>query len=301
MLASANQAETERLQLDLVELIRLIKQPLQNQLVGIDQCKPDDPTARDYVTEELFAVAVRFFEINGHISELATQLCCEILTYIAPSKYGGLTPTTMAQLISGMAKNVPQRYSELPDSAFLSVSLLSQSDQTDGTNYSEKFVDCLSRFSLLISKTHEEDSGKEGSEKYETEAAGNINQVHDEDGLPRDKKEPELQPVGQRFKINPAHEEGTLPRAKEEPELHQITEGLNFEQVIGDEKNLCTSEKHDTSQVLARTNDLLAFLRRFKLSAGTALGVVLREAKAISARISRSLQDMTHWLKAPMK
>jgi len=96
---SADQADIERLQRELAELIALVQLPLRQQLAEISEGKADDLTALDYIMEELFAVAVRFREIDDRISERVAYVCWKVFTYLAPLRYDGLTPTTMAQLM----------------------------------------------------------------------------------------------------------------------------------------------------------------------------------------------------------
>ena len=210
---------------ELAELLTLVEQPLQAQLDGINEGKTGEPTARDYLMEELLAVAVRFYGFDTSISERVAQVCWEIFTHLAPSKYDCLTPTTMAQLMATMAQKVPQRYSgELPSSSFLSLSLLSHSDQAFGTNYGQRFREGLCRFSQLISKTQGILPGEEQSELPRMGEVPKIKQALVEDAVCRAKEESELHRTDELSKIIQVVVEDARDRAKEESELHRTHE-----------------------------------------------------------------------------
>jgi DNA-binding NarL/FixJ family response regulator len=146
--------EIERMREQLAETIALVEQALQDQLIRISAGQPADLNAQDYITEEFFAVAVRFFEAAGTRSEALPQLCCEIFSHLAPSKYGGLTAAKMARLMSQVARAYPDRYTgELHPSSFLCVNLLACSDDIFGTNHAEKVRNCLLRFANLLLAT----------------------------------------------------------------------------------------------------------------------------------------------------
>jgi hypothetical protein len=257
------------MQRELAEMIVLVQSPLRQQLVGITEGKPDDPTALDFIMEELFAVAVRFCKINDRISERAAYVCWKIFTYLAPSRYEGLTPTTMARLMSNMAKSVPQRYSDLQTSSFLSVDLLSHSDQISGTNYAENLLDCLIRFTHLISKTQ---------------------------GIPRAKEESQLQPTVEVSATKQAVLEDANFRAKEESELQPMEETLKIKQMMAAEDGVPQSSTvHDYLSKLSE---------RFMLVVGrvnAAFRIILSVTIALFLRIYPSLQKVKHWLNSPMK
>jgi CheY-like chemotaxis protein len=230
--ASVDQADIHRMQYELAELFTLVEQPLQEQLDGIKEGKTGDPTARDYIMEELLAVAVRFYGFDADMSERVAQVCWEIFTYLTPSKYDCLTPTTMAQLMATMAQEVPQRYSgELESSSFLSLSLLSHSDQTFGTNYGQKFREGLCRFSHLISKTQGVLPGEE-FELPRKEEVPKIKQAVIEDAVPRAKEESELHRTDEVRKIIQVAVEDAVRRAKEESELPPMEEVRKIKQAL---------------------------------------------------------------------
>jgi len=230
--ASVDQADIHRMQYELAELFTLVEQPLQEQLDGIKEGKTGDPTARDYIMEELLAVAVRFYGFDTDMSERVAQVCWEIFTYLTPSKYDCLTPTTMAQLMATMAQELPQRYSgELESSSFLSLSLLSHSDQTFGTNYGQKFREGLCRFSHLISKTQGVLPGEE-SELPRMEELPKIKQAVIEDAVPRAKEESELHRTDEVRKIIQVVVEDAVRRAKEESELPRMEEVPKIKQAL---------------------------------------------------------------------
>jgi DNA-binding NarL/FixJ family response regulator len=284
---SADQADIEGMQRELAELIALVQQPFRQQLVGISEGKPDDPTDRDFITEELFAIAVRFCEIDGRISERVAHLCWKILTYLAPSKYDGLTPTTMAQLMSNMSKKVPQRYNgDLQTSAFLSVDLLSHSDQIFGTNYAENLRDCLCRFSHLISKTHGIPPGEEESGLRQMEEVSKIEHAILEDANLRAKEESELRQMEEVSEIKQPTLDDTNLRAKEESE-YRMEEAPKINQVIAVEDVV------PQSSVI--NDDLLTFLGTYKLAierVRAVLRTVLTDAIAVFSRIPPSLQKV---------
>jgi DNA-binding NarL/FixJ family response regulator len=266
---SADQADIERMQRELAELIALVQQPFRQQLVGISEGKPDDPTVQDYIMEELFAVAVRFCKIDNRISEPVAHLCWKIFTYLAPSRYDGLTPTTMARLMSNMSKNVPQRYNgDLQTSSFLSVDLLSHSDKMFGTDYAESLRDSLCRFSHLISKTH---------------------------GIPPNEKEPGLRQMEEVSEIkHPILEEANL-WAPEESQ-YRMEEAPKIKQVIAAEDGVPRSSVlHDVLSTVLRTFKLAIE----RISAG--LRTFCRRAIAVFSRISPSLQKVKRWLNTRMK
>jgi DNA-binding NarL/FixJ family response regulator len=314
---SADQADIEGMQHELEELIALVQSPLRQQLVRISEGKPDDLTALDYIMEELFAVAVRFCEIDDRISERAAYVCWKIFTYLAPSRYEGLTPTTMAQLMSNMAKSVPQRYSsDLRTSSFLSVDLLSHTDQIVGTNYAENLLDCLVRFSHLISKTHEIPPDKQESGSHQMAEVSEVKQPMLEDANLRAEegfgshqmaevseiKQPMLEDANLRaeegFRSHqmvevsetkqPILEDANL-RAREESELYRMVETLKIKQVIAAERSMPQSSAiHDHLSKPSKT---------FKLAiekARAALCTILSEVIAIFSRASRSLQKVKH-------
>jgi hypothetical protein len=321
--ASVDQADIDRMQNELAELLTLVEQPLQAQLDGINEGKTGEPTARDYLMEELLAVAVRSYGYDTSISERVAQVCWEIFSYLAPSKYDCLTPTTMAQLMATMAQKVPQRYSgELPSSCFLSLSLLSDSDQAFGTNYGQRFRESLCRFSRLISKTQgvlpgEEESelprmgevprikkalmedavlrAKDESESHRTDELSKIIQVVLEDARDRAKEESELRRTHEIPKIIQAVIEDAVPRAREELELPRMHEVPKIKWTI--------TAEHDVSEIIAvhdnqSTPPIVTPAReRLRVVFSTAW----KEAIAVFSRISALLQQLKCWLNAPMK
>jgi DNA-binding NarL/FixJ family response regulator len=158
--------EIERMRLQLAETIALVEQAFQDQLIRISPGQSDDLNPQDYITEEFFAVAVRFFEAAGGQAEALSQLCCQIFPRLAPSKYGGLTTTKkMARLMSQAAQAFPNRYTgELHRSSFLCVNLLACSDDVFGTNHAEKVRNCLLDFANLLLATPGGPSPAEESE-----------------------------------------------------------------------------------------------------------------------------------------
>lgn len=274
--ASEDQIEIEAIRRNLEELIALVQQPLRQQLAAIEDGKPDDPTARDYIMEELFAIAVRSCAMDRRTSERTAHLCWEIFTYLAPSKCDGLTPTTMARLMSHMAKRVPQRYaSELQSSSFLSVDLLSHSDRVLGTNHAEHLQDCLSRFSCLLLKDHRSPSAQEESESHGTAAVLKIVTVAD-----------------------------SIPRVPEEPELHRKIGVLQVTQKLLEGDGLLTPEEHDVPPGLTNHSELPILVRivepivdRVKI----ALRTLWCWISGIFSRTPRLLQNVKQWLNTPMK
>jgi CheY-like chemotaxis protein len=321
--ASVDQADIHRMQYELEELLTLVEQPLQAQLDGINEGKTGEPTARDYIMEELLAVAVRFYGFDTSISERVAQVCWEIFTYLTPSKYGCLTPTTMAQLMATMAQKIPQRYSgELQGSSFLSLSLLSNSDQAFGTNYGQKFREGLRRFSHLISKTQGilpgeeeselpridevpkiiqvvlEDAGrraKEESELHRTAEVPKIIQVVLEDAGRRAKEESESHRTDEVPKIVHAVIEGAVPRAREESELHRMHAVPKIKWAISAEdavpQNITFHDNRSTVQTVILAIERVRAVFR----------TILNEAIANFSGISALLQKVKHWLNAPMK
>lgn len=274
--ASVNQSDLEAMQRELAELIALVQQPLREQLVGMDEGNPEDPNARDYIVEELFAVAVRFCEMDGRSSERVAHLCCEIFTYLAPSKYDGLTPATMAQLMANVAKRLPQRYNlELQRSSSLLVDLLTRSDLASGTYHARRLRDYLSRFRRLLSANHTSRVAEEESELQQLPAVLLINHLTVED---------------------------VVPRTKEEPALHQITDVLKITEQLGDGSLL--PDEDEMPQILARHTGpsmLVPIFRRIIDRATIALRAVSREAIGVFLRTPRLLQNVRRWLNAPMK
>ena len=146
------QGEIERMRQQLAETIALVEPSFQKHLIRISPGHSDDLSARDYIAEEFFAVAVRFFAVAG--AEALPRLCCEIFSGLAPSKYAGLTTTKMAQLMSQAAQTFPNRYAgELHRSSFLCVNLLASSDRILGTSHAEKVGKCLLNFAKLLLAT----------------------------------------------------------------------------------------------------------------------------------------------------
>ena len=318
-----DQSDIHRMQHELAELLTLVEQPLQAQLDGFNEGKTGEPTARDYLMEELLAVAVRFYGFDTSISERVAQVCWEILSYLAPSKYDCLTPTTMAQLMATMTQKIPQRYSgELPSSSFLSLSLLSHSDQAFGTNYGQRFRESLCRFSQLISKTQgilpdEEQSelprmgevpkirqalvadavcrAKEESELHRTDELSKIIQVVVQDALDRAKEESGLRRTHEIPKIIQAVIEDAVPRAREESELPRIHE-------VPKVKWTMTAEQ-DVPKIIAVHDDQSK--PQIVMPAGervrAVLCTVLKETIVVFSRISALLQKAKCWLNAPMK
>jgi DNA-binding NarL/FixJ family response regulator len=265
---SADQADIEGMQLELAELIALVQQPFRQQLVGISEGEPDDPSVQDYIMEELFAVAVRSCKMDDRISEPVAHFCWKIFTYLAPSKYDGLTPTTMAQLMSHMSKNLPQRYNgDLHTSSFLSVDLLSHSDKMFGTNYAENLRDSLCRFSHLISKIQ---------------------------GIPPSEKESGLRQMEEVSESrHPIHANLWAPEESQYP----MEETPKMKQVIAAEEDGAprSSVLHDVLSTVLRTLQLAIE----RVSAG--LRTFWRRAIAVFSRISPSLQKVKRWLNTPMK
>ena len=251
--ASVDQADIHRMQYELEELLTLVEQPLQAQLDRINEGKTGEPTARDYIMEELLAVAVRFYGFDTSISERVAQVCWEIFTYLTPSKYACLTPTTMAQLMATMAQKIPQRYSgELQSSSFLSLCLLSNSDQAFGTNYGQKFREGLRRFSHLISRTQGNLPGEEESELPRTDEVPKIIQVVVEDAGRRAKEESQLPRTDEVPQIIQVVVEDAGRRAKEEPELHRTDEVPQIIQVVLEDAGRRAKEEpelHRTDEV----------------------------------------------------
>jgi hypothetical protein len=268
--ARVDRSDLETMQRELAELIALVQQPLREQLVGMDEGKPDDPSARDYIVEELFAVAVRFCETDGCSSERVAHLCCEIFTYLAPSKYDGLTPATMAQLMSNMAKSIPQRYDrDLQRSSSLLVDLLTHSDLASGTYHAERLRDYLSRFRRLLSKTHTSRLAEE---------------------------ETELQQLPAVLRINYLTVEDAVPGTREESELHQMTDVLKITEEL-------IPEEDDMPQILPSHTEptMLPIFQRIIARATMELRTVSREVIGVFLGTPRLLQNVKRWLKAPMK
>jgi DNA-binding NarL/FixJ family response regulator len=143
------QGEIDRMRQQLAETIALVEPSFQKHLIRISPGHSADLSARDYITEEFFAVAVRFFTVTG--AEALPRLCCEIFSGLAPSKYGGLSATKMAQLMSQAAQSFPNRYTgELHRSSFLCVNLLASSDRILGTSHAEKVGTCLLDLAKLL-------------------------------------------------------------------------------------------------------------------------------------------------------
>jgi DNA-binding NarL/FixJ family response regulator len=314
---SADQADIEGMQHELEELMALVQSPLRQQLVGITEGKPDDPNALDFIMEELFAIAVRFSKIDDRISERAAYVCWKIFTYLAPSRYEGLTPTTMAQLMSNMAKSVPQRYtSDLQSSSFLSVDLLSHSDQIFGTNYAENLLECLIRFTHLISKTHGIPRAEEESELDQMVEVSETKQPILEDANLRAEEESEFdqmvevsetkQPIlgdanlraeeesefDQMVEVSETKQlilEAANLRAKQESELQRMEEALEIKQMIAAEDSVPQgSALHDYLSKLSGTLKLA--IERVRAAFRTNFNVAI----AIFSRISSSLRKAKH-------
>jgi DNA-binding NarL/FixJ family response regulator len=172
--------ESESVKQELAEAIALVEQPFQDQLIRIGAGKADDLSARDYLAEEFFAVAVRFFVIGGARSEELPRLCCEIFAHLAPPKYGTLTPSKMTRLMLEVAQNFPERYTDvLQASSFLCVNLLACSDETFGTKHAERVRSCLLRFANVLWVTSAHGSPGE-SELRRMEAILKVRQVANE-------------------------------------------------------------------------------------------------------------------------
>jgi DNA-binding NarL/FixJ family response regulator len=172
--------ESESVKQELAEAIALVEQPFQDQLIRIGAGKADDLSARDYLTEEFFAVAVRVFVVEGARSEALPRLCCEIFAHLAPPKYGTLTPSKMARLMLEVAQNFPERYTDaLQASSFLCVNLLACSDETFGTKHADRVRTCLFRFANVLWATSANGSLGE-SELRRMEAILKVRQVANE-------------------------------------------------------------------------------------------------------------------------
>jgi DNA-binding NarL/FixJ family response regulator len=275
--ALEDRTDIEAIQRGLAELIALVQQPLRQQFATIDEGKPEDPTARDYILEELFAIAVRFCEMDGGISERVAHSCWEIFTYLAPSKYDGLTPATMTELMSTMATRVPQRYdSELQSSSFLLVDLLSHSDRALGTNHAEHLRDCLFRFRRLLWRIHGSSSTKEECESREVAEVLKIEHVAVD----------------------------AVPRTEEEPRLPHRADPLQIAQELLEPDRTLTTEENSVTQDLASHGKppiLVRILTPIIDGASTSFRTVLRGAIGIFLRIPQLLQNVKQWLKAPMK
>jgi CheY-like chemotaxis protein len=275
--ALVDPSDLEAMQRELAELIALVQQPLREQLVGMNEGKPDDPNARDYIVEELFAVAVRFCEMEGRFSERVAHLCCEIFSYLAPSRYDGLTPATMAQLMSNMAKRVPQRYDSEPQrSSSLAVDLLFHSDLALGTYHAERLRDYLSRFRRLLSKNHTTLPAKEESELHQLSAVLRIDHLT-------------VQDAGR--------------WTNEVPELHQMTDVLKITEELGGGDGALIPEEDDMPQILASHTEpamLVPISQRIIDRAAIGLRTILREALGV-LRTPRLLQNVKRWLNTPMK
>jgi DNA-binding NarL/FixJ family response regulator len=287
---AADQADIEEMQRELAELIALVQSPLRQQLVGITEGKPDDPNALDFIMEELFAIAVRFCKIDDRISERAAYVCWEIFTYLAPSRYEGLTPTTMARLMSNMAKSVPQRYtSDFQSSSFLSVDLLSHSDQIFGTTYAENLLECLIRFTHLISKTHGVPRAEEESELDQMVEVSDTKQPILEDANLRAEEESELDQMVEVSETKQLILEAANLRAKQESELQRMEEALEIKQMIAAEDSVPQSSAvHHYLSKLSGTLKLA--IERVR----AAFRTIFSEAIAIFSRISSSLQKAKH-------
>lgn len=276
--ALVDPSDLEAMQRELAELIALVQQPLREQLVGMEEGKPDDPNARDYIVEELFAVAVRFCEREGRVSERVAHLCCEIFSYLGPSRYDGLTPATMAQLMSNMAKRVPQRYDSEPQrSSFLAVDLLFPSDLALGTYHAERLRDYLSRFRRLLSKNHTSLATQEESELHQLPAVLRIDHLTVEDAV---------------------------PWTKEVPELHQMIDVLKITEELGGGEGERIPEEDDMPQIVASHNEpsmLVSIFQRIIDRAAIALRTVWQEAMGVFLRTPRLLQNVKRWLNTPMK
>jgi DNA-binding NarL/FixJ family response regulator len=172
--------ESESMKQELAEAIALVEQPFQDHLIRVGARKADDLSARDYLAEEFFAVAVRFFVVQRVRSEALPRLCCEIFAHLAPRKYGTLTPSKMARLMLEVAENFPERYTDaLQASSFLCVNLLACSDETFGTKHADRVRSCLLRFANLLWATSAGGS-LGGSELRRMEAILKVRQVAEE-------------------------------------------------------------------------------------------------------------------------
>jgi DNA-binding NarL/FixJ family response regulator len=242
--------ELESMKQELAEAIALVEQPFQDHLIRIGAGKADDLSARDYLTEEFFAVAVRFFAVEGARSEELPRLCCEIFAHLAPPKYGTLTPSKMARLMLEVAQNFPERYTDaLQASSFLCVNLLACSDETFGTKHAERVRSCLLRFANALWATSANGSLRGESELRRMEAILKVRQFAKESAV---------------LWAMPAPPE--LGHAEENPK-EQI---LTSEEILGVGEGLPASEiEPETPAVSAQTTarasalDLLSVFSRF--------------------------------------
>jgi DNA-binding NarL/FixJ family response regulator len=195
--------EIEQMRQQLAEAIELVAPPLEVQLARINRGKSDDLNAQDYMTDEFFAVAVRFFRIDGGRSERLPRLCCEMFSALASSKYHGLSVSTMARLMSEVGKAFPERYAgALQESSFLCVTLLRSSDQAFGTNYAEKIGRCLHDFAGILPA---------------------------DPGDPSLGEESELRRMALILRVKPSPSEPAIPRAR------VASEAGRFDQIVQDQ------------------------------------------------------------------
>jgi DNA-binding NarL/FixJ family response regulator len=223
--------ELESMKRELAEAIALVEQPFQDQLVRIGAGKPDDLSARDYLTEEFFAVAVRFFALDGARSEQLPRLCCEIFAHLAPPKYGTLTPNKMARLMLEVAQNFPERYTDaLQATSFLCVNLLACSDETFGTKHAERVRSCLLRFANALWATSANGSPREESELRRMESLLKVRQFAKESAVvwampaPPELGHAEEDPKEQILTSEEILRVGEgLPASEIEPETHRVS------------------------------------------------------------------------------
>jgi hypothetical protein len=216
--------------------------------------------------------------MEGRFSERVAHVCCEIFAYLAPSRYDGLTPAAMAQLMSNMAKRVPQRYDSEPQrSSFLSVDLLFHSDLALGTYHAERLRDYLSRFRRLLSKDQTSLATKEESEMHQLPAVLRIDHLTVEDAV---------------------------PRTQGESELHQMIDVLKITEELGGGDGERMPEEDDMPQIVASHTEpamLVPVFQRIRDRAAIALRTVLRETMGVLLRTPRLLQNVKRWLNTPMK
>jgi len=215
----------EQMQKHLAETIALVGPPLEVQLARINRGKPDDLSAQDYITDEFFAVAVRFCGIDGGRSERVPRLSCEIFSQLAPSKYHNLSASTMTRLMAEVGKAFPERYAgELQASSFLCVSLLRSSDETFGTSYAEKVGRCLLDFAGLLAANPAGPSPGEESELRRMETILKVKPLRSDPVVRRRRVVSEDRPVDRIFQDQPLSSEEVWRVADRPPEPERLPE-----------------------------------------------------------------------------
>jgi DNA-binding NarL/FixJ family response regulator len=215
----------EQMQKHLAETIALVGPPLEVQLARVNRGKPDNLSAQDYITDEFFAVAVRFCGIDGGRSERVPRLSCEIFSQLAPSKYHNLSASAMTRLMAEVGKAFPERYAgELQASSFLCVSLLRSSDQTFGTSYAEKAGRCLLDFAGLLAANPAGPSPGEELELRRMETILKVKPLRSDPVVRRPRVVAEDRPVDRIFQDQPPSSEEIWRVADRPPEPERLPE-----------------------------------------------------------------------------